>query len=119
MALSNYYDDIDIIKKESTSDDLGGFIVQYVKLGTIKGLLQRSSTSERTIAAQLGVSAVYTLMTGKTNALVSEIKPDVIVKSKSITAIVTSNELDGQGDLSNVAQWQAESYSIPLGTVIL
>jgi hypothetical protein len=118
--ISDYFEDIDIISKIDTSDDLGGFTTVYKKIGTIKGLLQRSSTSERTIAAQLGVSAVYTLMTFKTEPLCSSIIPNVIAKSKTITAIVTSIEMDGNPntDMKDIAQWQSESYTLPEGATI-
>lgn len=118
--IQNYFEDIDIISKLETSDNLGGFTTIYKKKGTMKGLLQRSSTSERIIAAQQGVSSVYTFMTSTKEPFCSSIIPDIILKSKNITAIVTSIELDGMSgtDMSEIAQWQAQSYQIPEGTVI-
>jgi hypothetical protein len=119
--ISDFYEDVDVIVKEQTSDDLGGFKTQYTKIATVAGLLQRSSTSERTIAAQLGVSSVYTFMTTKNAVVTDRIKQDVILRSKSITAIVTSDELDGakDTDMADVAQWQAQSYSLPSDVVVV
>lgn len=120
MPIEDYFTDMEIIEKEETSDDLGGFTTKYVSKGKVKGLLQRASSTERTIAAQLGIKNVYTFMTLKTSISDYTIDSNTLirdVKSGNV-GIIDSSPLEGQKGLENIIQWGAESYAIPEGTVI-
>jgi len=115
--ITDYFKELELIRKEESADELGGFATKYVFVGKFKGLLSRASTAERTIAAQLGISEVFTLMTTDDSL---GIKSDMIVVSKSDgkTAIVDSESLKGEGELKDVIQWTCKTYRIPEGTVI-
>lgn len=119
MALKDYFTDVDIIEKEETSDDLGGYTTRYVLKATIKGLLQRASTSERTIAAQLGVSDVYTFMSDDDNLAGITIDTNTIVREETKVGLISSSMLKGQGDLEDVKQWTANSYKMPDDAIIV
>lgn len=115
--ISDYFYDIDIIEKEETADDLGGYITRYQKIATIKGILTQSSSSERTIASQLGIQYIYTFATETP----LNIKKDTIVKKDNITAILNSDLMQGEEtseEMSKIYQAQAKSYEIPSGVVI-
>lgn len=115
--VSDYFYDIDIIEKEESADDLGGFITHYKKVATIKGILTQSSVAERTIASQLGIQYIYTFMTETP----LDIKKDTIVKKGNITAILNSDLMQGEEtseEMSKIYQAQAKSYDIPSGVII-
>lgn len=118
--VTDYFVDLELIKKEETADDLGGFVTRYVYLGTFKGLLQRASTAERTIASQLGISEVYTLMSTTTNIGNLNIGKGMIIESEGDGkfALIDSFSLKGQGDLSNIIQWTCKSYELPSDAVV-
>lgn len=110
--ITKYFYDIIIKRREQEADDLGGMITTYKTIGTVKGLLERSSSTERLIAAQRGVSDVYVFMVDKTNTSL-EIATGDILSGNNTTAIITSSQLDGQEKseaMKNIAQWTAESY---------
>ena len=115
--VSDYFYDIDMIEKEETADDLGGFITRYKKVATIKGILTQSNATERTIASQLGIQYIYTFMTETP----LDIKKDTIVKKGNITAILNSDLMQGEEtseEMSKIYQAQAKSYDIPSGVEI-
>lgn len=115
--VSDYFYDIDIIEKEESADDLGGFITRYKKVATIKGILTQSSATERTIASQLGIQYIYTFMTETP----LDIKKDTIVKKGNITAILNSDLMQGEEtseEMSKIYQAQAKSYDIPSEVII-
>jgi len=118
--VTDYFVDLELIKKEETADDLGGFVTRYVYLGTFKGLLQRASTAERTIASQLGITEVFTLMTTTTNKGSLGIARNLIIKSKGDGkyALINSDVLQGEGDLKDIIQWTCTSYEMPAGAVV-
>lgn len=110
--ISDYFTDITIEKKEGSRDGIGGMITAYVTVGTVKGLLQRASSTERMIAAQRNVVDVYTFMTNPAENTV-EIKTGYIISDGMITAIVTSSELKGNPEsetMKDISQWTAEKY---------
>lgn len=112
--LEDYFKDLTFKRQVQTADDLGGFITTYEIVGTAKGLLQRSSSQERLIAAQLGIISSYTLMTKPKNNLFN-IEKNMIVSDGTITARINSDELPGQAaseEMSEISQWTAETYEI-------
>lgn len=112
--IEDYFKDLTFKRQVQTADELGGFITTYETLGVARGLLQRSSSQERLIAAQLGITSSYTLMTKPKDNLF-EIKKDMIVTDGTITARINSDELPGQEEseeMSEISQWTAESYEI-------
>ena len=115
--VSDYFYDIDIIEKEETADDLGGFMTRYKKVATIKGILTQSSATERTIASQLGIQYIYTFMTETP----LDIKKDTIVKKGNITAILNSDLMQAEEtseEMSKIYQAHAQSYDLPSGAEI-
>lgn len=112
--IEDYFKELTFKRQVQTADDLGGFITTYEIVGVAKGLLQRSSSQERLIAAQLGIKSSYTLMTKPKNNLF-EIKKDMIVSDGSITARINSDELPGQEaseEMSEISQWTAETFDM-------
>ena len=112
--LEDYFKDLTFKRQVQTADDLGGFITTYETIGVAKGLLQRSSSQERLIAAQLGIKSLYTLMT-KPKDNMFQIKKDMIVSDGVVTARINSDELPGQEaseEMSEISQWTAETYEI-------
>lgn len=98
--------------REDSSDDLGGFETSYVFEGTIQGLLERASTTERLIAAQLGVKSTYTLMTCPEDNRIT-LQEGYIVEQNGVTARISSDELKGQEEseeMGQISQWTADSY---------
>jgi hypothetical protein len=110
--IEDYFSDITIEKREGGDDGLGGGAINYVNLGTVKGLLQRASSTERMIAAQRNVVDVYTFMTKPTDNAV-EIKTGYIISDGVTTAVITSSELKGNSEsetMQDISQWTAEKY---------
>ena len=110
--IEDYFSDITIMQREVGDDGLGGGAIVYITLGTVKGLLQRASSTERMIAAQRNVVDVYTFMTKPIENTV-EIQTGYIISDGTITAIVTSSELKGNDNsetMKDVSQWTAEKY---------
>jgi hypothetical protein len=118
--ITDYFVDLRLIEKTETADDLGGFVTKYIYKGTFKGLLQRASTAERTIASQLGISEVYTLMSTTANIGKLNIDKGMIIESEGDGkfALIDSFSLKGQGDLSNIIQWTCKSYELPSDAVV-
>lgn len=119
--IEEYFEDIEVLAIKEGSDELGSYTTYYEKLGTVKGLLQRSSSTERMIAAQKGLSDSYTFMTKpkENNGIV--INTDTIVKSDMIIARINSSELPGQSeseDMKDISQWTASSYVLVEGAEV-
>jgi head-tail adaptor len=49
--IQDYFYSITVKRREKTPDGLGGATTTYKTLGTVQGLLERSSSTERLIAA--------------------------------------------------------------------
>lgn len=110
--IQNYFKTINIKRREKTTDGLGGATTTYKTLGTVQGLLERSSSTERLIAAQRGLDDVYTFMTDSTANSVTVQTGDIVI-GNGITAILKSSKLQGQvksETMSDIAQWEAENY---------
>ena len=110
--IQDYFYSITVKRREKTPDGLGGATTTYKTLGTVQGLLERSSSTERLIAAQRGLTDIYTFITD-TSANSITVQTGDIVIGNGITAILKSSKLQGQaksGIMSNIAQWEAESY---------
>lgn len=110
--IQDYFYTVTVKRREKTPDGLGGATTTYKTLGTVQGLLERSSSTERLIAAQRGLTDIYIFMTD-TSANSITVQTGDIVIGNGITAILKSSKLQGQaksGIMSNIAQWEAESY---------
>ena len=110
--IQDYFYSITVKRREKTPDGLGGATTTYTTLGTVQGLLERSSSTERLIAAQRGLTDIYTFMTDSTANSITVQTGDIVI-GNGITAILKSSKLQGQaksGIMSNIAQWEAESY---------
>ena len=110
--IQDYFYSITVKRREKTPDGLGGATTTYKTLGTVQGLLERSSSTERLIAAQRGLTDIYTFMTDSTANSITVQTGDIVI-GNGITAILKSSKLQGQaksGIMSNIAQWEAESY---------
>ena len=116
--ITDYFVDLELIEKTETADGLGGFSTGYSSLGKFKGLLQRASTAERTIASQLGITEAYTLMTTKDDEGSLPIARNLIVKGNGKYALINSDALEGQGNLKDIIQWTCKSYEIPTNATI-
>ena len=110
--IQDYFYSVTVKRRVKTPDGLGGAKTTYTTLGTVQGLLERSSSTERLIAAQRGLDDVYTFMTDSTaNSLM--VQTGDIVIGNGITAILKSSKLQGQmksETMSDIAQWEAEDY---------
>lgn len=110
--IQDYFYTVTVKRREKTPDGLGGATTTYKTLGTVQGLLERSSSTERLIAAQRGLTDIYIFMTD-TSANSITVQTGDIVIGNGITAILKSSKLQGQaksGIMSDIAQWEAESY---------
>jgi len=110
--IQDYFYTVTVKRREKTPDGLGGATTTYKTLGTVQGLLERSSSTERLIAAQRGLTDIYTFMTDSTANSITVQTGDIVI-GNGITAILKSSKLQGQaksGIMSNIAQWEAESY---------
>ena len=110
--LNEYFTDIEILERVETSDDLGGFTIAYKSKGVVKGLLQRASSQERLIAAQLGISEAFVFMTIPKDNGGIVIHKDDILRVDDKVARINSEELKGQGDLKDISQWDATTYTL-------
>lgn len=110
--IQDYFYSITVKRRTKTPDGLGGATTTYTTLGTVQGLLERSSSTERLIAAQRGLDDVYTFMTDSTANSITVQTGDIVI-GNGITAILKSSKLQGQAKsetMSDIAQWEAESY---------
>jgi hypothetical protein len=110
--IQDYFYSITVKRRTKTPDGLGGATTTYTTLGTVQGLLERSSSTERLIAAQRGLDDVYTFMTDST-ANSTTVQTGDIVIGNGITAILKSSKLQGQAEsdlMKDIAQWEAENY---------
>ena len=110
--IQDYFYSITVKRREKTPDGLGGATTSYTTLGTVQGLLERSSSTERLIAAQRGLDDVYTFMTDSTANSVTVQTGDIVI-GNGITAILKSSKLQGQvksETMSDISQWEAEDY---------
>lgn len=107
--ITDYFRTLDVYMRIKTADDLGGFTISYVKIATIKGLLNQSSSSEQSIANQLGVKCDYILMT----CTPSDIVQGTIIADGSRLAMMNSELLQGEeksDNMSAIYQGTAEKY---------
>ena len=110
--IQDYFYSVTVKRREKTPDGLGGATTTYTTLGTVQGLLERSSSTERLIAAQRGLDDAYTFMTDSTANSI-KVKTGDIVIGNGITAILKSSKLQGQAQsetMRDIAQWEAENY---------
>ena len=110
--IQDYFYSITVKRREKTPDGLGGAITTYKTLGTVQGLLERSSSTERLIAAQRGLTDIYTFMTDSTANSITVQTGDIVI-GNGITAILKSSKLQGQAKsetMNDIAQWEAENY---------
>lgn len=116
--IEKYFYDIELYQRKETPDELGGFTITYTNIGKVKGLLEQSSTSERMVAAQLGIKNIYTFMTKEK---IEEQGLILRVVKNGLTAIMTSEFVEGQNTsetMKDILQCQAESYVFPSGAII-
>jgi hypothetical protein len=110
--IQDYFYSVTVKRREKTPDGLGGATTTYRTLGTVQGLLERSSSTERLIAAQRGLTDIYTFMTDSTANSITVQTGDIVI-GNGITAILKSSKLQGQAKsetMSDIAQWEAEDY---------
>lgn len=110
--IQDYFYSITVKRREKTPDGLGGAITTYKTLGTVQGLLERSSSTERLIAAQRGLTDIYTFMTDTSANSITVATGDIVI-GNGITAILKSSKLQGKSEsetMKNIAQWEAENY---------
>lgn len=113
--IEDFFKDIEVLKIVQGPDDLGGYFTYYQKVGTVKGILSRSSSTERMIAAQKGISDSYTFMTKPKENNGITIDENTILRTDTITARVNSSELPGEStsdDMKDISQWTAASYTL-------
>lgn len=111
--IDEYFKDIKVLEIRQGADELGGYITYYQTIGTIKGILSRSSSMERMIAAQKGLADSYTFMTKPADNKGIEINTNTIVQYGDITARINSSELPGEAEsetMKDISQWTASSY---------
>ena len=111
--IEDYFKNITILEITEGPDDLGGHITSYKKLGVVKGILTRSSSVERLIAAQRGISDSYIFQTKPIDNHGIVIDKDTILQCDGITARINSSELKGESEsnvMADISQWTAESY---------
>jgi hypothetical protein len=110
--IQDYFYSITVKRREKTPDGLGGATTTYKTLGIVQGLLERSSSTERLIAAQRGLDDIYIFMTDTSANSITVATGDIVI-GNGITAILKSSKLQGQmksGIMSDIAQWEAENY---------
>lgn len=110
--IQDYFYSITVKRRTQTPDGLGGATTTYTTLGTVQGLLERSSSTERIIAAQRGLTDIYTFMTDTSANIITVATGDIVI-GNGITAILKSSKLQGQAEsktMSDIAQWEAENY---------
>lgn len=110
--IQDYFYSVTVKSRTKTPDGLGGMTTTYTTLGTVQGLLERASSTERMIAAKRGLTDIYTFMTD-TSANSITVATGNIVTANGITAILKSSKLQGQAKsemMKNIAQWEAENY---------
>jgi hypothetical protein len=110
--IQDYFYSITVKRREKTPDGLGGATTTYRTLGTVQGLLERSSSTERLIAAQRGLTDIYTFITDTSANSITVATGDIVI-GNGITAILKSSKLQGQAKsetMSDIAQWEAEDY---------
>lgn len=113
--IEDFFKDIEVLKIVQGPDDLGGYFTYYQNVGTVKGILSRSSSMERMIAAQKGISDSYTFMTKPKENNGITIDENTILRTDTITARVNSSELPGEStsdDMKDISQWTAASYTL-------
>ena len=81
--IQDYFETITIKRREKTPDGLGGATTTYKTLGTVQGLLERSRSTERLIAAQRGLDDVYTFMTDTSANSIIVTTGDIVIDRKS------------------------------------
>lgn len=111
--IQDYFVDITVKSKVRTPDSLGGVTTTYTTLGTVKGLLQRASYTERMIAAQRGVIDVFAFMTDVSANSISITRGNIVTDGTHTTELV-SDELPGNQQsetMKNISQWAAETYT--------
>lgn len=119
--IEDFFKDIEVLKIVEGPDNLGGYFTYYQKIGTVKGILSRSSSTERMIAAQKGISDSYTFMTKPKNNNGIKIDKNTILRTDTITARVNSSELPGEStsdDMKDISQWTAASYILVDGAKV-
>lgn len=120
--IEEHFIDVEVLAIREGADDLGSFTTYYERLGTVKGILSRSSSTERMIAAQKGIADSYTFMTKPKNNNGIVIDKDTVLRTAVITARVNSSELPGEQtseEMSEISQWTASSYTMVNGAEVI
>lgn len=119
--LEEHFTDIEVLSIYEGADDLGSFTTYYERQGIVKGILTRSSSTERMIAAQKGIEDSYIFMTKPKDNNGIVIDKNTVLRTKFITARVNSSELPGEQtseEMSEISQWTAKSYELVAGAEV-
>lgn len=62
MALEDYFEDLDLQRKSSVDNGIGGEIETWATIGTIRGCINASGSSEIRLAGMLQVTTTHKLL---------------------------------------------------------
>lgn len=109
MAITDFYDDLIIMERKTSSDGLGGFYEDLVAGAPFKGAITTDMSTEGRVAEQQGVKAIYTITTGDNVPIKYG---DIVKKGDSYFRVASDpNDMVAPRDMG-YKQAKAERYTL-------
>lgn len=115
MAIEDFYEEFVFVEKRKQSDEMGGFINEYVETVQFRAGINTDQSMEARLAEQQGVKSIYTITTNKDCMLDYG---DIIKRKRGNNYYkITSNGGDMISPMvsqMDIIQVTAENFTIPM-----